>query len=82
MDGWCVVGFYLLIIVVDYGFGNIGVFLNMYKWMNIVVMVVCCVGEFVDVECIIFLGVGVFDYVMELFDVFGMCLLFEEKVFE
>ena len=68
-----------MITVVDYGLGNIGAFLNMYKRLNIAAKAARTAGELEDAERIVLPGVGAFDHAMELLDASGMRPLLEEK---
>lgn len=69
-----------MITIVDYGLGNIGAFLNVYKRMNIAAKAARTPGELEDAERIVLPGVGAFDHAMELLEVSGMRPLLEEKV--
>ncbi|QPQ54431.1 imidazole glycerol phosphate synthase subunit HisH [Allosphingosinicella flava] len=66
--------------IVDYGLGNIGAFLNMYKRMNLPAKAARTAEELRDAERIILPGVGAFDHAIELLDASGMRPLLEEKV--
>lgn len=68
-----------MITIIDYGLGNIGAFLNMYKRMNIPAKAVRTGDELADAERIVLPGVGAFDHAMELLDASGMRPLLEEK---
>lgn len=61
-----------MITVVDYGLGNIGAFLNMYKRMNIPACAARTAAELESAERIILPGVGAFDEAMVLLDRSGM----------
>jgi len=69
-----------LITIVDYGLGNIGAFLNMYKRMNVPAKAARSADELTGAERIILPGVGAFDHAMELLDASGMRPLLEEMV--
>lgn len=69
-----------MITIVDYGLGNIGAFLNMYKRMNVAAKAARIADELVDAERIVLPGVGAFDHALELLDASGMRPLLEEKV--
>jgi len=69
-----------LISIIDYGLGNIGAFLNMYKRMNVPAKPVRTADELADATRIVLPGVGAFDHAMELLDASGMRSLLEEKV--
>jgi imidazole glycerol-phosphate synthase subunit HisH len=61
-----------LITIVDYGLGNIGAFLNMYKRMNIPARAVQTADALATADHIILPGVGAFDHAMALLDGSGM----------
>lgn len=61
-----------MIVIVDYGLGNIKAFSNMYKRMNIEARVARSADDLRDAERIILPGVGHFDHAMELLDASGM----------
>lgn len=69
-----------MISIVDYGLGNIGAFLNMYKRMNVPAKAVRTADELADATRIVLPGVGAFDHAMELLEASGMRPLLEEKV--
>lgn len=69
-----------MISIIDYGLGNIGAFLNMYKRMNVPAKAVCNAEELADATRLVLPGVGAFDHAMELLDASGMRPLLEEKV--
>lgn len=69
-----------MISIVDYGLGNIGAFLNMYKRMNVPAKAVRTADELADATHIVLPGVGAFDHAMELLEASGMRPLLEEKV--
>ncbi len=69
-----------MISIIDYGLGNIGAFLNMYKRMNVPAKAVRTADELADAKRIVLPGVGAFDHAMELLDVSGMRPLLEQKV--
>jgi len=69
-----------LISIIDYGLGNIGAFLNMYKRMNVPAKAVRTADELADATRIVLPGVGAFDHAMDLLDRSGMRPLLEEKV--
>lgn len=69
-----------MISIIDYGLGNIGAFLNMYKRMNVPAKSVRTVDELADATRIVLPGVGAFDHAMELLEASGMRSLLEEKV--
>lgn len=69
-----------MITIIDYGLGNIGAFLNMYKRMNVPAKAVRTAAELEDAERIVLPGVGAFDHAMELLDASGMRPVLEQKV--
>lgn len=69
-----------MISIVDYGLGNIGAFLNMYKRMNVPAKAVRTSAELADATRIVLPGVGAFDHAMDLLDASGMRPVLEEKV--
>jgi imidazole glycerol-phosphate synthase subunit HisH len=69
-----------LITIIDYGLGNIGAFLNMYKRMNVPAKAARTAEELADAERIVLPGVGAFDQAMKLLDASGMRPVLEEKV--
>ncbi|HCB76091.1 MAG TPA: imidazole glycerol phosphate synthase subunit HisH [Sphingomonas bacterium] len=69
-----------MISIIDYGLGNIGAFLNMYKRMNVPAKAVRTADELADATRIILPGVGAFDHAMDLLERSGMRPLLEEKV--
>lgn len=69
-----------MISIIDYGLGNIGAFLNMYKRMNVPAKAVRTAAELADAERIVLPGVGAFDHALALLDASGMRSLLEEKV--
>ncbi len=71
-----------MISVVDYGLGNIGAFLNMYKRMNVPAKSVRTADELADATRIVLPGVGAFDHAMELLDASGMRQTLDHKVMQ
>lgn len=71
-----------MISIVDYGLGNIGAFLNMYKRMNVPARAVRTAGELADAVRIVLPGVGAFDHAMDLLDASGMRQTLDRKVME
>lgn len=69
-----------MISIIDYGLGNIGAFLNMYKRMNVPAKAVRTADELADATRIVLPGVGAFDHAMELLEASGMRPQLEEKV--
>lgn len=71
-----------MISIVDYGLGNIGAFLNMYKRMNVPAKSVRTADELADATRIVLPGVGAFDHAMELLDASGMRQTLDHKVMQ
>lgn len=71
-----------MISVVDYGLGNIGAFLNMYKRMNVPAKPVRTADELADATRIVLPGVGAFDHAMKLLNASGMRQTLDRKVME
>lgn len=71
-----------MITIIDYGLGNIGAFLNMYKRMNIEARAVRSADELADAERVILPGVGAFDEAMGLLDASGMRPMLDRLVTE
>lgn len=69
-----------MITIVDYGLGNIGAFLNMYKRMNIPARAVQTARDLEGAERIILPGVGAFDHAMDLLNASGMRPTLEKLV--
>lgn len=61
-----------MIIIVDYGLGNIQAFANIYRRLNIPVAVARTAEQLADAEKIILPGVGAFDWAMTLLEKSGM----------
>jgi glutamine amidotransferase len=61
-----------MIALVDYGLGNIQAFANIYKRLNIPVVVAGTVGQLAAAERIILPGVGAFDWAMARLQESGM----------
>lgn len=61
-----------MIVLIDYGVGNISAFLNIYKRLNIPVRTAKTVAELEGAEKLILPGVGHFDYAMQRFNGSGM----------
>ena len=55
-----------MIIVIDYGLGNISAFVNVYNRLNIEVSVARSAKELLGATKLILPGVGSFDYAMSL----------------
>ncbi|NJC34170.1 glutamine amidotransferase [Sphingomonas jejuensis] len=69
-----------MISIIDYGLGNVGAFVNMYKRMNVPAKAVRTADELADATRIVLPGVGAFDHAMDLLGRSGMRPLLEEKV--
>jgi len=61
-----------LITIIDYGLGNVGAFVNMYKRMNIPTRVAGSAEALAQASHLILPGVGSFDHAMELLNASGM----------
>lgn len=61
-----------MIHIVDYGLGNVGAFLTLYKRQDIPAVAVSTAAELAVADHIILPGVGSFDYAMQLLDASGM----------
>jgi glutamine amidotransferase len=61
-----------VITIVNYGLGNIGAFVNMYKRMNIATRIATKPGDLNDATHVILPGVGAFDCAMQLLNASGM----------
>jgi imidazole glycerol-phosphate synthase subunit HisH len=71
-----------VISIVDYGLGNVGAFLNMYKRMNIAARPVSDPDDLAAAERIVLPGVGAFDHAMELLEASGLRPVLERKACE
>jgi glutamine amidotransferase len=71
-----------LIIIVDYGLGNIQAFANIYKRLNIPSAFARTGDELVNATHIILPGVGAFDWAMEQLDASGMRATLDRLVLE
>lgn len=71
-----------MITIVDYGLGNIGAFVNVYKRLNIDVKVARENNQLTDASKIILPGVGSFDYAMSQLNKSGMRQELEKLVLE
>ncbi len=58
--------------IIDYGLGNVMAFVNVYRKLNIPVLVVRSARELSDVDRVILPGVGAFDYAFERLELSGM----------
>jgi glutamine amidotransferase len=61
-----------MIVIIDYGVGNIRAFANIYKQLNIPIKIARKAAELDNVSKIILPGVGAFDYAMEQLEDSGM----------
>jgi glutamine amidotransferase len=61
-----------MIALVNYGLGNIQAFTNIYRRLNIPIMVASTSAQLIDAEKIILPGVGAFDWAMERLNESGM----------
>jgi glutamine amidotransferase len=61
-----------MITIVNYGLGNIGAFVNMYKRLNIPTKVAVRASDLDDASHVILPGVGAFDHAMNLLNQSGM----------
>lgn len=61
-----------MIVIVDYGLGNVRAFSNMYKRMNIETRTARSASELAGADRLILPGVGHFDRAMDLLDASGM----------
>jgi len=71
-----------VIVVVDYGLGNVRAFLNVYKRLNIPASAGRNAEEIKAATRIILPGVGAFDHAMSLLDASGMRSALEQAVLE
>ena len=69
-----------MIALVDYGLGNIQAFANIYKRLNIPVIVARSADELVKAEKVILPGVGAFDWAMTRLDESGMRACLDDLV--
>lgn len=66
--------------IVDYGLGNVGAFLNMFKRMNVPAKAARTSAELAEAQRIVLPGVGAFDHALELLAASGMQPVLEAKV--
>lgn len=71
-----------MIVIIDYGLGNVLAFANTYRRLNIPVKVATTAADLNDVQKIILPGVGAFDLAMDLFQQSGMRETVEELVLD
>ncbi|SNV42419.1 Imidazole glycerol phosphate synthase subunit HisH 1 [Chryseobacterium taklimakanense] len=69
-----------MIVLIDYGVGNINAFLNIYKQLNIPARTAKKASELEGAEKLILPGVGHFDYAMQRFNGSGMRETVDEMV--
>jgi len=69
-----------MIVIIDYGLGNILAFANTYKRLNVGVKVARKADDLTDATKLILPGVGAFDRAMDLFQQSGMRERTEELV--
>jgi glutamine amidotransferase len=69
-----------MIAIIDYGLGNIRAFMNVYKQLNIPVIIAKHPDHLKGAEKIILPGVGAFDYAMQRFNDSGMRKTVDELV--
>lgn len=69
-----------MIAIVDYGLGNIKAFANVYKKLNIPVIIATKAVDFEKAEKVILPGVGAFDYAMDRLNKSGMRQTLDEIV--
>lgn len=69
-----------MIVLIDYGVGNISAFLNIYKQLNIPARTAKTVSELEGAAKLILPGVGHFDYAMQRFNDSGMRDTVDEMV--
>jgi len=68
--------------IIDYGLGNVRAFANVYKSLNLPVIIVKQPSELKNVSKVILPGVGAFDYALQKLDQSGMRKYLDEKVLE
>ena len=69
-----------MITIINYGLGNIGAFVNMYKRMNVATRIATRPEELADASHVILPGVGAFDHAMQLLNASGMRQPLDEMV--
>ena len=69
-----------MIAIVDYGLGNIKAFANIYKQINVPLIIARTASDLNDATKIILPGVGAFDHAMQKFNASGMRGRVEELV--
>jgi len=71
-----------MIVIIDYGLGNIRAFENVYKQLNVPIRIATTASDISDATKIILPGVGAFDYAIEQLDKSGMRSALDEKVLQ
>tara|TARA_Y100000590_G_C15745825_1_gene1021958 strand:- start:3771 stop:4382 length:612 start_codon:yes stop_codon:yes gene_type:complete len=71
-----------MIVIVDYGCGNVNAFVNVFNRMNIESIISSGIDEINQAKKIILPGVGSFDNVMKSFNGSGLRDIVEKKVFK
>ena len=71
-----------MIAIIDYGLGNIKAFVNVYKRLNLPILIAKESRDLENATKIILPGVGAFDYAMALLNKSGMREKLEQSVFE
>ncbi len=69
-----------MIVIIDYGLGNVNAFANVYKKLNIPVLIAKNSADLTHATKIILPGVGSFDYAMQRLIDSGMREVLEQKV--
>ena len=69
-----------MIVIINYGLGNVHAFANIYKWLGIPLKVAENENDLKDAEKIILPGVGAFDWAMSRLNESGMRPALEELV--
>ena len=69
-----------MITLLNYGLGNIDAFFNIYKRLNMPIVVATTAEQLVSAEKIILPGVGAFDWAMDRLDNSGMRSCLDELV--
>jgi glutamine amidotransferase len=71
-----------MIAIIDYGLGNVKAFTNVYKRLNLPILIAKEANDLEDATKIILPGVGAFDYAMTLLNQSGMREKLEQLVYE
>lgn len=69
-----------MIAIIDYGFGNVRAFFNVYKKLNIPAVIVKQAEDFKNARKVILPGVGAFDRAMQMLDKSGLRQALDEIV--